>query len=235
MVLRSKKGVLFIAVFLIEIALIVAGLIYRQNFNRDFRLVSGKDFDKSAIFEIRFDRPSFPASFEEVEVLGFGVVSTGKVHKYKLKDTRTGKDLGVATVLDTVTRDREDPDNIKRLAFIVQLVLSDNPDRNIMFWVLKKAADFRSLSLGGNTEVLSDKQIAQIFPRGTLWTLIPLLDTGMEGLEQISEYSSYASRYYGGTIYPKIERLIKKSPDNHPLLGRASKPIFLLDIFMFYK
>lgn len=229
--LGSRKTIVIGVVLLIELVLIVAGLVYRRNFNRDFKLVAGEEFSSSAVLDIR-DELSFPTSFTDIEIWGFQVASTGRVREQKLRDSETGGILGTATILETVTRDREDPDNLKRLPLIVQLSLVSDPSRNLMPWVLEKAVELspqEDITVG--SEVLSVEQITRIFPQGEFWSFVPLLDLTREELGQVVEYTSYARRYYGGDIYPNVEKLIKDSPDKHALLGKASGPIFVLATF----
>ncbi len=231
MELSPKKKILIGAVVLAEIALIVWGLIYRQNRNQDFTLLQGRDFGGSTVLEIFLEHPSFPTSFEGFEILGFLVASTGRVSKLQLKDNNSGEVLGEATVLETVTRDRGDPDNLIRLFLIVQFSPTGDPNRNVMSWVLKEATRLRSLSFPTETTVLSEDQIKEIFPRGTLWSFIPLVDLSKEYLDKTTELTSYARRYYGGTTYPQLEKLFRESPDRHALLGEVSEPIMVLGIF----
>jgi hypothetical protein len=230
MSLSPKKKILIGAVVLIEIVLIIWGLIYRQNRNQDFALVQGKDFNGSMVLEISLEKTSFPTSFEGFEVLGFQVASTGRISKLKLKDGTSGELLGEATILETVSRDRGDPDNLIRLSLIVQFASVGNPDRNVLPWVLKEAARLSSISISSDSPILSEDQIKEIFPRGSIWSLIPLVDLGREQLDKVVELSSYAQRYYGGNTYPELEKLFQDSPDRHSLLGEVSKPIFLLEV-----
>ena len=232
MALSPKKKILIGAVVLIEVVLIVAGIIHRQNFNNDFDLVAGDLFSESAILDIR-EELSFPTSFTDIEIWGFYVTPTGRVYDQVLKDSQTGDVLGTATVLDTATRDREDPDNIKRLPLIVQFVSANDPSRNVMPWVLERAIELGSQDITVGSGFLSTEQIAQIFPRGGIWSFVPLLDLNREELGQVVEYTYYARRYYGANTYPNVENLIKESPDRHALLGEAGRPIFILATFSY--
>ncbi|GMR19067.1 MAG: hypothetical protein BMS9Abin34_192 [Patescibacteria group bacterium] len=232
MVLSTRSKFLIGVIILVEAVLIVAGVTYRQNFNRDFELVANEGFNRSAVLDIR-DELSFPTSFTDIEIWGFQVASTGRVYEYTLKDAQTGDEFGVATVLDTVTRDRDDPDNLKRLPLVVQFSLSSDPSRNLMPWVSEKAAKLNPQDVAVGSDFLSTERIAQIFPQGGSWVFVPLLDLTREELGQIVEYIYYAQRYYGGTTYPDVEKLIKDSPDKHALLGEAGKPIFILATFSY--
>lgn len=181
--------------------------------------------------EIFLEKPSFPTSFEGFDILGFQVASTGRVSKIKLKDSDSGKVIGEAAILETVTRDRGDPDNLIRLPLIVQFTPSSSPDRDVMPWVMEEAARLSSVSIPNSPPVLSKDQIEEIFPRGTIWSFIPLVDLSQEYLDKTTELVSYAQKYYGGTAHPQLEKLFQESPDRHPLLGEVSKPVFLLGIF----
>ena len=227
----GKRWLILVALILIiELILIVRGVVYRQNFQQDFDLVSSSRFDGSAVLDIRLEQAFFPTSFEVMETWGVLAVSTGRVYTQVLKDSTTDEEIGIATILEVVTRDRDDPDNIKRLPLIVQLAPAGNLERNLLPWVLESAIRLRSLPVEVSANVLSREQISEIFPRGTTWNFVPLVDLNREELNQVVEYVAYAERYYGGKTYPKIDKLFKSSPDNHALLGEASIPVLLLAI-----
>lgn len=228
MALSRKVKILIGAVALVQIALIVAGINYRQNWNRDFQLVSGEFFGGAAVHNVNYE-PSFPTNYGNVELRGIQAASTGEVYERILKDEETGELLGVATILKTVTRERDALNILKRISFIVQFVSATNTDRNILPWVLGRAATLnKEAALPSRT--LTPEEVSQILPRGTIWVFVPLVDLTLDELSQTIEYSYYSRRYFGGSIYPNLNRLFRKSPDSIDLLGKASIPIPLLDI-----
>lgn len=232
MILSTRSKILIGAIILAEIILLILGFNYRRSFNEDFELVSGEVFDKSVVLEMYLDQPSFPTSFESMETLGLQLASTGRVYEYQLTDSEAGTTLGTAIVLEMIARERDDPDNLKKIPAIVQFIPASDPNRNVMPWVLERAAELGSVEI--SEEILSEEQVAQVFPRGTIWLVIPLFDLNKEELEQLVEYGSYAEKYYGGSIYPKLDDMIKDAPDKHPILSEAPQPIFLLDIFSIF-
>ncbi|NIT04403.1 hypothetical protein GTO10_05895 [Candidatus Saccharibacteria bacterium] len=231
MALTARTKVLIGVVLLVELILIAVGVMYRQSINRDFELVADEFFGYSAVLDTTLDPPSFPTSFESLWVpYGLKVVSTGEVSAYQMKDRQTGEILGNSIVLETVTRDRSDPQRLKRLPLIVQFSLVGDPSRNVMPWVLERAVKESSKNVTVGNKILSQDQISQIFPRGTIWGVAPLLYLNIEELGQLAEYLAYTRRYYGGSEYPNVARLMVESPDHHPLLGEPSIPIVVLDV-----
>jgi len=230
MTLSNRSRVLIGLIVLIEAVLIVAGLTYRQKVSRDFELVSEERFNTSAVLDIHIDQEFFPTSFESMETWGILAVSTGRVYGRVLKDAESGDEIGTATILEVAARDRGDPDRVKVLPLVVQFARLNDPGRNLMPWVLESASDLRPAGLNAGPDILSGEQVAQVFPRGTIWVFVPLTDLSREELGQLVEYKNYVGRYYGGDAYPGLAKLFKESPDRHALLGEASGPIFLLAI-----
>ena len=120
MVLSLKVKILIGAAILSEIILVIWGITHRINYNRDYELVAGDEFDGSAVTGDRLENPPFPTSFANVEISGFQAASTGRVYNTELKDRDSGEKLGTATILEVVSRDRGDPDNLISLKLIVQ-------------------------------------------------------------------------------------------------------------------
>lgn len=236
MFLSPRKRVLIAAVLLVEVVLIVAGVYYRHRTNEYLTLTSGltEDFGETAVLEIHLDKPSFPTSFTSMECLGFLTASTGKVSDYKMKDSNTGEVVALASVLETVARDRDNPTKPKVLSLVVQLVSISSPERNVIPWVVRRAAELRSQEVPEDTP-LTKEQLTQLFSKGTVWVFVPFLSLDKEETDQLVEYSSYIARYYGGFSYPKLENLVGEGADHHPTLGVASKPIPLLDIFQYFE
>ena len=231
MVLSPKVKILIGAAILSEIILVIWGITYRINYNRDYELVAGDEFDGSAVTGDRLENPPFPTSFANVEISGFQAASTGRVYNTELKDRDSGEKLGTATILEVVSRDRGDPDNLISLKLIVQFAPEGNPNHNLMPWVLKRATELSSSSIQIDSSILPEEKVKEIFPRGTVWSFAPLADLGREELNQMPELLYYAERYYGGKSYPEVEKLFLDSPDHHALLGKVSLPIFTLDVF----
>ncbi len=227
---RSWLVVILVLVVL-EVALVIWGIIYRRDVNRDFSLVSSViGPEDSAVVDIRLEKDFYPTSFEQMETWGVLASPTGRIYNRELKNAKTGEILGTATVVEVMTRDRGDPNRLKRFPLIVQFTPLDSPKRNIMPWVLEKAAELSSRNIPAGSEALPLEQVAQIFPRGEMWVFVPLIDLDREELNRIAELKFYTEIYYGGTTYPRLTDLFKESPDRHVLLGKASIPILLLAV-----
>ena len=208
----SRRKFIIAIILIAEAVLIVLGINYRKTqAEREAVLLDiGITVDISSVIDVELS-PSFPTSFDTVDVTGIFLVSTGNISNLELKDGSTGEVIAQSSILETVAYDSNG--KVKRLLFVLQLSPITSPDRNVMPWVVQK------------DEMLSNEQLAQLFPKGSPWLFIPFLNLGEDEVKEfLVEYGSYAQRYYRDSL-SSLQDFI-----NNGLVGGYSKPILLLDL-----
>ncbi len=217
---------LIVLLLILAVPLAVFGFRYWRDARESAELVS-TILESEVVKDVRFV-PSFSSSFTSLEGKGILAVSTGEVSRAKLRDRSTGKIIAESSVLKVVTKNNEG--EAQRLLFVLQLTPINSPQRNLIPWITQKAAQLRSLSLSADNDLLTDEQLTQLFPKGSRWIFLPLIDLDSEEIqESIVEYSSYTQKYYGDT-FSSLKTFIESD-----LSGRYSKPILLLDIFYYFE
>jgi len=206
----SKRTVL-ILILLAEAVLLFFGYNYWQDQNRIYQLLSEIEEPLGVNPQIDFP-PAFPTSFAEVEdAYTLSAVSTGETSFTDLKSSETGDAIARAGVLEVVAVNGSG--RAKKLNLAVQLFPASDPERNLIPWV------------SGSAETLSAGELAASFPEGRYLIFALLTDPEMEeAQESLTEYMSYARRYYGGAP----EKLRKFLENN--LSGWFNDPILVLDI-----
>ena len=171
--------------------------------------------------------PSFPSPFVQLNGTGILAVSTGEVSDSEFINAQSGETIGKASVLDTVTRDSVG--KLKEIRFILQLSSIANSQRNLIPWINTRAFQLRKLLKPKSGENITNNQLAQIFPKGSKWILIPALDLdSIDIWETLPEYQFYVRSYYGGKL-AKFRNFVERG-----LSGSWKMPIPLLDIFYLF-
>lgn len=202
--------------FLLEIALIAWGVIYRINLDKDYQLFLDLPENSGVVFVTTLKPPSFPLSFEFEEIASlpvYGSVATGRIYERPMRSRQTGEFLGTSTSVELVTTG-PGLNGIKRIPLVVQFSLASNPNRNVMPWVLKKAATLSKVPFTVDESLLTKEVLTKIFPRGMVWNFVPALDLNLQELSELVEYSIYVQSYYGDSTYTDsslLSRVINRS------------------------
>lgn len=219
--MRKVSRFKLVLIFIAAAALLAGGVWYWQSNSIVKELVS-LITPGSAVNKIGF-QPSFPSSFADWDGYGITVVSTGKVFSRKIKYDATGEIIADSHILETLSKGGGG--KVEKIYFVVQITLISNPQRNINSWIVRRAAELGSQTLAED-KPLTLEEMQNLFPPGSRWILVPLMDPGSEeAREAIPEYIYYAQAHYGEDL-PELRKYVESS-----LLGNFRKPLFLLDIF----
>lgn len=218
---RFIKLLLAISV-LVEVGLLIWGVFYRRDLNRDYQLFLDKSTNSGLLFTADLQPPSFllpPAVSEINNMAVYGAVATGRVYEQPLRSRQSGNILGKATAVEVVTTG-PGLGKTERISLVVQFALSSDPARNAMPWVLQTASGFSEVPVAVGDSLLSKDEIARIFSRGTVWNFVPALDLNLPELRELVEYKTYVQSYYDGSIYIKPSLFLS-------LISRSWLPVVL--------
>ena len=217
MALNRTAKILIGLLVMAEIALLVWGIFYRRDLNRDFQLYFDLPPENGISFTDTLNFPSFPIPVEfegeELNLPVYGSVATGRVLERNLRNRQTSELLGTLTAVEVVTSGLRSG-QVSRIPLVVQFSLTSDPERNVMPWVLKTAAEQTDFPLTVNNILVSKDDIARVFSRGSVWNLVPALDLNLPELASLVEYEAYLQRYYGGLTYEEpglLRRLLSRS------------------------
>lgn len=213
---------------ILVLALALAGFV-AVRYYQDYRSLAALAEPLSpgeAVSDLLFT-PSFPNPLAQLSGPGITVIATGKLSNFELVEAESGKTIGRASILETVTKDSAG--KLKKLRFILQLSPTGDPQRNLIPWIIARAADLQGLSGTKSSEIATNDQLAQIFSRGSKWIFIPITDLSSDDIwKPLPEYQFYARSYYGDKL-ANFRAFIEDG-----LLGSWKKPILLLDIFYLF-
>jgi|SRR3990170_2221111 len=218
-----RSRIIFIAA---SIAILLFGFFLYSRKNKIEEDLLSSITAGSAVESVIF-QPSFPSNISPWEDLGVSVVSNGEVKDLIIKNHETGETVAKAKSIGTLTRGGDG--RVKHLNFLVQLTTLSDPNRNVVYWIIKRAAALKSLVYSDSTQVYTDEQLINLFPSGSKWILIPLSDTGSEFVrESIPEYADYIRMQYGDGL-DKLRNYLRGG-----LTGTWNDPVPTLDIFYLY-
>lgn len=222
----SKKQRILSLILAVEAILLVFGYNYWQEQNRLYDVLSGVEETLGATPSVSFS-PSFPSSFETISgVPSVSVVSTGEISSVDLRNADTREAIAKAGVLEVVTLDING--KARKLNLVVQMAPASDPQRNLMSWIVEAAAELGAVELASGNIMLSDSELARVFPEGSYITFVPLTDLDKEEVEDsLPEYLSYANKYYGGSTQ-KVQDLITSG-----FTKRQTSLILVLDVLEF--
>lgn len=224
--IRKTFAIIIFALGIISLAFLFI-FLQRRNLAEDEELVRDISGSSNVISKVYFS-PSFPSSFETLDKVGLIVTSTGRLSNFELRDSHSGEVFAQGKVLETITKDVNE--KLEKISFVIQLALLSNPERNISSWIVKKAAELQSISIKEESSMLSDNTLSNIFPRGSRWVFIPLLEIDSEEIdESLPEYQHYAQKYHG-TDASGLKEYIESG-----LSKTYRKPILLLDISSLFR
>lgn len=133
---------------------------------------------------------------EEINLLA---VSTGEVSQFTMENAYTGEPIGEATSLKAITKNNQG--QIIAIEIVLQISPLDNLNKNIIPAFIAQAALAKSATLPGEIgERLSQDQIAQLFPKGSIWLFNLIIETSFDLNQVEQEYSFYTKRFYGDGI-----------------------------------
>ncbi len=214
--MRSKKLLVLTPLILAALAFLGLFFWYRTQVGKADRALLKESYNYGLVEKVLFT-PSFPSPFSQGESLGILASSTGRVREKTLRNSQTGERLGEALLLEIVTED--EAGEAQYLDFIIQFSAGEKGE-SLAPWIFSKAAPADQ----GSVVPRSSEEAAELFPRGSAWIFVPLLDTKSKLLGLIPTYRTYAGWYYGGRE-EKLQKFVEGG-----LRGTSSSPLFVLDI-----
>jgi hypothetical protein len=216
----SKKKILIIIVICISIIVALLFIFLRKQKKNEYEFLASKiPVEQGIQIPTQNDGgDNLLLLDEKIKIYG---ISTGEVYGYRMKDANTSEHIADASVLNIITKD--DEGNAKTLGIILQIFPINDRDTNIFQGPLKTLSSINSTSLPSK---VTNKELAELLPKGSGWTLIPLIDPFLRFSLDNPEayYAVYSKKYYGEDV-----ALIKEFIESG-LTKDYDKPLLILGI-----